>query len=214
VHSARVAANDFPKILIRVIDTQTIGSPPGTIVHIVAEMAQSGADIDEIGKRIHNLTPRCRVYFLVDTLEYLGKGGRIGGALKLLGGIMKVKPILALKNGRVDQYERERTNRRAVARLKQIILEQVPRRTNAYLTIIHAGVHDNRLALAHDLAGKMSIIQHPHLQCTSSNYHPRRSRCLDGSFLHLISQEVRKVRSKVVINATGTRIDFLRFEII
>ncbi len=114
-------------------------------------MAHAGADIDEISTRIRNLIPRGRVYFLVDTLEYLARGGRIGGASKLLGGILKIKPILALMNGLVDQYERERTKSRAVARLKEIVLEQVPRRTDSYLTIMHAGVYDRGLALAHDL---------------------------------------------------------------
>lgn len=161
VRSACIATKSYPKADIRVMDTQMIGSPLGSIVLIAAEMAQGGADIDEIVKRIHNLIPRGRVYFLVDTLEYLAKGGRIGGASKLLGGILNIKPILALKNGRVDQYERERTNSRAVARLKEIVLEQVPRRTNTHLTIMHAGVYDKALALAHDLAGDLQLSDIP-----------------------------------------------------
>ena len=159
--SASIAAKGFLNIDIRVIDTRTIGSPLGSIVQIAVEMAQGGADIDEIEKRIRNLIPRGRVYFLVDTLEYLAKGGRIGGASKLLGGILKIKPILAINNGRVDQYERERTYSRAVARLKEIVLEQVPRRANAYLTIMHAGVYDKGLALAHDLAGELQLSDIP-----------------------------------------------------
>lgn len=159
--SASIAAKGFLSIDIRVIDTRTIGSPLGSIVQIAVEMAQGGADIDEIEKRIRNLIPRGRVYFLVDTLEYLAKGGRIGGASKLLGGILKIKPILAINNGRVDQYERERTYSRAVARLKEIVLEQVPRRANAYLTIMHAGVYDKGLALAHDLAGELQLSDIP-----------------------------------------------------
>jgi len=159
--SASIAAKGLLNIDIRVIDTRTIGSPLGSIVQIAIEMAQGGADIDEIEKRIRNLIPRGRVYFLVDTLEYLAKGGRIGGASKLLGGILKIKPILAINNGRVDQYERERTYSRAVARLKEIVLEQVPRRANAYLTIMHAGVYDKGLALAHDLAGELQLSDIP-----------------------------------------------------
>lgn len=161
VRSASVAAKDFPKSDIRVIDTRTIGSPLGSIVLIASEMAQDGANIDEISTRIRNLIPRGRVYFLVDTLEYLARGGRIGGASKLLGGILKIKPILALKNGRVDQYGRERTKSRAVARLKEIVLEQIPRRTDSYLTIMHAGVYNRGLALAHDLACELQLSNIP-----------------------------------------------------
>ena len=114
-------------------------------------MAQNGQSIEEILERLDYLIQRCRVYFLVDTLEYLARGGRIGGASALLGSMLQIKPILTLRNGRVDQFERERTQKRALARLKEIVKEQADPSGEAYLTVMHAGVLEAAKALALDL---------------------------------------------------------------
>jgi DegV family protein with EDD domain len=161
VRSASVAAKDFPDADIRVIDTRTIGSPLGSMVQIAAQMAASGTDADTIEARLNNMIPRCRLYFLVDTLEYLAKGGRIGGASALLGSVLRIKPILTFRDGHVDQYERERTHRRALERLIEIVLEQIPRRAESYLTVMHADVPDQGDSLAEDFANELQIASVP-----------------------------------------------------
>ena len=151
VRSASVARMDFPDADIRIIDTRTVASPLGTLVTLAAEWAEEGLDADTIVARIENLAHRSRIYFLVATLEYLARGGRIGGASALLGSVLQIKPILTLREGRVEQYERERTQRRAVIRLKEIACEQYPHQGEGYLSVLHAGVPDEGLALAMDL---------------------------------------------------------------
>ncbi len=153
VRSATVAAMDFPAADIRVIDTRLIASPLGTIVQLAVQWAEQGIDVDEIERRVRDLSARCRVYFLVDTLEYLARGGRIGNAAALLGGVLQIKPILRLHEGKVDSYEKERTHKRALARLKEIVLEQIPRDGSAYLTVMYAGDNTQALALAEELGG-------------------------------------------------------------
>ena len=69
---------------IRVIDTQTISCNLGSLVLVADDMAKTGNCADEIGAKLNALIPRGRLYFVVDTLNYLAKGGRIGGAKKLL----------------------------------------------------------------------------------------------------------------------------------
>lgn len=155
VRSAIIASNDFPDAEIRVIDTRSIASPLGTMVQIAAEMAEAGSTVDSIIECLENLISRCRIYFMVDTLEYLARGGRIGGAAALLGSVLQIKPILCLRNGRVDQYERERTHKRALARLKEIALEQIPKEGNAYLSIMYAGNYEEAKALANELGEKI-----------------------------------------------------------
>jgi DegV family protein with EDD domain len=128
VRSATVAARDFPGADIRVIDTHFVASPLGTMVTVTAEWAAAGLDADSIVARLcGDLVPRCRIYFMVATLEYLARGGRIGGAAALLGSMLQVKPILSFQDGRVNQFERERTHKRALARLKELVLEQIAR---------------------------------------------------------------------------------------
>jgi len=160
VRSASVAAMDFPDADIRVIDTRTVGSPLATMVLLAKAWAQQGLDADTIVARLNDLTNRCRVYFLVDTLEYLARGGRIGGAAALVGGVLQIKPILRLHEGKVDQYERERTHKRAIARLKQIALEQISP-DGGYLSIMHAGVPEQGQALALELGQMINQAEVP-----------------------------------------------------
>ncbi len=155
VRSATVAARDYPDADIRVIDTRFIASPLATMVALAAEWAESGLDADTIEARLHALIPRCRIYFMVATLEYLAKGGRIGGAAALLGGMLQVKPILTFQDGRVNQFERVRTHKRGLARLKQLVLEQIARDGSGHLSVMHAGVPDQGQALADDLGAQL-----------------------------------------------------------
>ena len=152
VRSASVAKMDYPEADIRVIDTRTVGSPLGTLVQLAAEWAEEGLDADAIEARLASLIPRGRIYFLVSTLEYLARGGRIGGAQALLGSMLQIKPILTLKNGRVEPFERERTHKRALGRLKEVVLEQIPHDGSGYLSIMHAGVPEQGQALAAELS--------------------------------------------------------------
>jgi DegV family protein with EDD domain len=151
VRSASVAAMDFPEADIRVIDTRVVASPLATMVELAAKWAAEGRDADSIEAGLRNMMVRCRIYFLVATLEYLAKGGRIGGAAALLGSVLQIKPILTLRDGKVDQYERERTHKRAVACLKEIVLSQFPKNGPGYLSIMHAGVPDQAKLLADEL---------------------------------------------------------------
>jgi DegV family protein with EDD domain len=161
VRSATVAARDFPDADIRVIDTRLIASPMATVVTLAAEWAEAGHDAGTIEARLLDLTPRCRIYFLVATLEYLAKGGRIGGAAALLGSVLQVKPILTFQDGQVNQFERERTHKRALARLKELVLDQIARGSSGYLSVMHAGVPEQGQALADDLSARLGLTHVP-----------------------------------------------------
>jgi DegV family protein with EDD domain len=161
VRAALIAAREYPGADIRVIDTRTIASPLGTMVLLAAEWAEAGLDAAQIEARLQNLIRRCRVYFLVATLEYLAKGGRIGGAAALLGSVLQIKPILTVRDGKVDQFERERTHRRALERVKEIVGEQCPRNGKGYLTVMHAGVPEAAASLAAELGQRLNQAEVP-----------------------------------------------------
>jgi DegV family protein with EDD domain len=155
VRSAVVAARDFPQADIRVMDTRSVASPLASMVQLAAEWARAGADVDTIETRIRQMIPRCRIYFLVATLEYLAKGGRIGGAAALLGSVLQIKPILQLHDGKVDQFERERTHKRALARMIEIVCTNYPKESDGYITVMHANVPDQAQALAAELGRQL-----------------------------------------------------------
>ena len=161
VRSAVVAARDFPQADIRVIDTRVVAGPLAVMVQLAAEWAEAGCDANTIESRLNELSPRCRIYFLVATMEYLAKGGRIGGATALLGTLLSIKPILALRAGRVEPFERERTQRRATARLVELALEQIPRDGQGHLTVMHAAVPDEARALAAQLGSQLGLADVP-----------------------------------------------------
>jgi DegV family protein with EDD domain len=103
---------------------------------------------------------RGKIYFLVATLEYLQRGGRIGGAQALLGSLLQIKPILTFVDGRVDQFEKERTHRQALLRLKELVKTQYPPQ-DGYLSIMHAGVPEQGIELARQLGEELGITNIP-----------------------------------------------------
>ncbi len=157
VRSALTAAADFPGMDIRVIDTRTIASPLAALALLAAQWAAQGQDADAIMADLQAMIPRAHVYFLVDTLEYLQKGGRIGGAAALIGSVLQVKPILELRAGRVEPLERERTQRKALARLKELALASAARGPESHLGVLHAGAPDAAQALANDLGRQLAV---------------------------------------------------------
>jgi DegV family protein with EDD domain len=157
VRSALTAAADFPDADIRVLDTRTIASPLAALVLLAAQMVEQGENADAIMARLQALIPRSHLYFLVDTLEYLQKGGRIGGAAALIGSVLQVKPILELRAGRVEPLERERTQRKALARLKELVLQRAPHGPESHLSVLHAGVPEAAQALANDLGQQLGV---------------------------------------------------------
>jgi DegV family protein with EDD domain len=146
---------DFPQLDIRVVDTRLVASPLATLIEVAQECAEQGARIDEIIAKLQDMTRRGRVYFMVDTLEYLARGGRIGGAAALLGGMLQIKPILRLVDGKVDQYERERTRKRGVARMKEIVLEQYPHDQEGYLSVLYSGDKNESVQVAAELGERL-----------------------------------------------------------
>jgi DegV family protein with EDD domain len=161
VRSAEVAAQDFPKLSVHVVDSQTIAGNLASLVLLAYEWAREGQQADMIVKRLNEWIPRGRIYFLVNTLEYLQKGGRIGGAKALMGELLQVKPILCLREGQVEPFEQQRTKKRAVARLVEIVEEQCPKGSGSHLCVMHAGAMEAAEALAADLRSRMNLTSIP-----------------------------------------------------
>ena len=161
VRSAQTAAQDFPGVDIRIIDSLTVSCNLGTLVLEADDMARSGQSADAIEKHLNSMIPNGRLYFVVDTLEYLAKGGRIGGAKALLGELIQIKPILAIRDGQAEAYEQQRTRKRSIARLEEIVAEQCPRSMNAHLAVIQAAAQDEARALADRLKASMNLADVP-----------------------------------------------------
>lgn len=161
VRSAETAAQNFPGADIRIVDTQTISCNLGSLVLVADDMAKAGKPADEIVARLNDMIPHGRLYFVVDTLEYLAKGGRIGGAKKLLAELLEIKPILQVKGGQVESFEQQRTKKRAVARLVEVVTESCKGGEDAHLCVIQADAEKEAQALAEELKSKVPVSEIP-----------------------------------------------------
>ena len=111
VRSAQMAAQEFPEVDVRIVDTQTISGNLGSLVLLADGLAKAGKSASQIVAKLEDMIPRGRIYFLVDKLEYLAKGGRIGGAKRLIAELLEIKPILQIKEGQVEPFEQQRTKK-------------------------------------------------------------------------------------------------------
>lgn len=157
VRSAQTAALEFPGVDIRVVDTLTISCNLGSLVLVADDMAKAGKSADEIESKLNDLIPRGQIYFLVDTLEYLAKGGRIGGAKRLLAELLEIKPILQIKNGQVESFEQHRTKKRALARLVDVVAEQYNSGEDFYLCVLQVEAEKEAEALVEELKSRVKV---------------------------------------------------------
>lgn len=157
VRSATVAAQDFPNADIRIVDTRTIGPALGTLVHLALQWIKEGVDADTIVERVKEKGKFVRIYFYVDTLEYLHKGGRIGSASALVGSIMQIKPILRFFDGEVSPFEKQRTKQRALARISELIKKECPPTADSHLAILEADAMDVAEALRADFSSALKL---------------------------------------------------------
>ena len=120
VRSAQAAAEAMGKTdRIAVVDSQVVSLGMGFIVQEAVEAARAGAKLDKVKATAEGAVSRAHVFFVVDTLENLRRGGRIGRARAYMGTLLKIKPILALRDGEIYPQERVRTRARALERIVQ-----------------------------------------------------------------------------------------------
>ncbi len=126
VNAANLAAQTFPADRIRVLDTQVVSLALMLVVRHAALLAAEGATLEAVAEGAERAAAHCSLIAMIDTLENLHRGGRIGGVASLLGGLLSVKPVICLRDGIVTPLERVRTRTRALERVLQLVLEQRP----------------------------------------------------------------------------------------
>ncbi len=142
--SAIQAKKMIPDANITLIDSQTSSLPLAYMALAAARAAKRGASLEECAKVAETVREHSQVFFAVDTLEFLHRGGRIGGASRFLGTALGLKPILYLKEGKVEALEKVRTSKKAQARLLDIIGEGVEGKSPInFIGVVHAASEEN-----------------------------------------------------------------------
>jgi len=122
VDAARAAAREVSStgLDVHVVDSRSMGMGIGFGVMAAAKLAASGGTPGEVAQIAERRSLNASIYFYVDTLEYLRRGGRIGAAQAWLGSALTIKPLLYLVDGRLEPLDRVRTTERAISRLVEV----------------------------------------------------------------------------------------------
>jgi DegV family protein with EDD domain len=136
--SATQALEHFPGEKIELVDSFSTSMALGYPVLLAARAAANGATLQECKTIAERACSQTGVYFVVSTLEFLRRGGRIGGAQAFLGTALNLKPILELRDGKIEAVERVRTMGKAIDRLLDLVGDKVNGRTPLRLAALHA----------------------------------------------------------------------------
>jgi len=155
-NSAMAAKGMLPEADITVIDSLSTSVGLHLMVETAVEAASAGATRQEIVEKVEAIKQSLQIFFVVDTLEYLAKGGRIGNAKAFLGTLLKVKPILVLQDGAIEPLEQVRSKRKAQARMLDLVEEYVGNRgPQARTAVTNALVPDEAEALKKEIVERL-----------------------------------------------------------
>jgi DegV family protein with EDD domain len=158
-HQSAVIASEAvaDSIDVRIVDTKAVSMAQGLLVIDVAEVAANGADLEQLVRRAESLVPKVDVVAMLDTLEHLIKGGRVGGARALLGQVLSIKPLLELKDGVVAEAGRQRTRAKALVAIAEVARAHAPLRR---LALVHGASSEVKTleSLVADIATEYPLI--------------------------------------------------------
>jgi DegV family protein with EDD domain len=137
VDSASAAKDLVPDLPIRVVDSYFSAMGEGFVAVAAARAAAEGKGLDEVVGAAEKMRDVVKLLFVVDTLEYLHKGGRIGGAKRLLGTALNIKPILHFKDGLIESLSQARTKKKGLAALLELVEERLEGKRMAEAAIVH-----------------------------------------------------------------------------
>lgn len=142
-HLGAEAMGDYP---IEIVDSRTVSLGLGLLVVAAARyVAEGHDDYQDVAAYVRKLVPRMRVMFVVDTLEYLHKGGRIGGAKRLVGSVLSIKPVLHLEDGKIEPLASIRTKSKAIQHMLDVVLGEMKGKQNIHAGVIHARAESEAL---------------------------------------------------------------------
>jgi DegV family protein with EDD domain len=161
--NAAEQARNLPELAgknITILDSNATAMALGFVVLAAARAAEAGKTAEACIAAAQNAIPRVGLVFTVETLEYLRRGGRIGGAQAFLGGLLDMKPILELRDARVEPVERMRTKKKAIDRVLDLIAEKIAGKGGAvHLATIHAAAPTEAAALLANAKQRLNAVE-------------------------------------------------------
>lgn len=148
---------EYPNAKIEIIDSQTNCMEMGLSVLEGARAASAGKSIKEVVDAIKAVNVRSKFLFAPDTLRYLKKGGRIGGAAALFGSILKIRPILTVVDGETSVFDKVRTQKKAIDIIVNKVLSDVKEKGIGELIVHHINCEEKGRELAKRLSEELNV---------------------------------------------------------
>lgn len=159
VASALAASAEFTKTPVEVVDTHSTSAGLALVVLAAARAVEQGCSLPEVTQTARDVARKLHVFFAVDTLKYLHKGGRIGGASRYLGSALGIKPILFFdEEGKIDALERVRTRRKALTRLVELAEEKAGSKP-VHVGVLHANASEEAAEFQTRLAERLNCVE-------------------------------------------------------
>jgi DegV family protein with EDD domain len=156
--AARAGAATRP-IPVQVVDTRLVAMAGGFAALDAAAACAAGADLPTAAAAAERTAAAARLFFYVDTLEYLRRGGRIGAAQRYLGQALRVKPLLSMREGEVIGLEKVRTSRKALNRLVELACEAADDLEHPRIALHHLEAADSVAGVAADLQQRLPGVE-------------------------------------------------------
>jgi DegV family protein with EDD domain len=160
--AARLAASQVGEHIVTVVDSRSAAMGAGFAVLAAARSAAAGADAATVARTAQEIADATRTFFVVDTLEHLRRGGRIGSAAAVLGSALAVKPVLHVRDGRVVPLEKVRTSARALNRLVQRAVEAAGQGPVS-VAVHHLAAAEKAERLAADIRDRLPQLRELHV---------------------------------------------------
>ena len=157
VPNAQAAQAQMPELELRVVDSLSTTMGLGFVTLAAARAAAAGKSLDDVVAVAEDMRDRVHVLFAVDTLEYLYRGGRIGGAKRMLGTALNIKPLLQLEEGCIEPLAQVRTKRKAVAQMLDVVEERLAGKQMAEAGIIDVDSSEEGDALAERVRQRFGV---------------------------------------------------------
>ncbi|NLW20446.1 MAG: DegV family protein [Clostridiales bacterium] len=149
-------AQQFGKLRYHMVDTRNIGIGAGQQAMMAAQMLRDGAPLEEVLRELETSIARSRIFFYLDTLEYLAKGGRIGKVSALVGSLLKLRPIISCnKDGIYETVEKVRGSAQALAKAISLVVTEAGKHVRFAVAVAHGSAKDEAARVMAELKRRL-----------------------------------------------------------
>jgi DegV family protein with EDD domain len=166
VGSATAAAAELPHLAIEIIDSEGVSMAEGYPVLAAARAAAEGGDLATVAAAARSFIGKTHLYFVLGTLEYLHRGGRIGTVSKLIGSALDLKPVLEFRDGMIEAAARVRTRGKALEKVYELVAEKISPGDRVHMSIINVAAPEEAAQFGAELIARFQPVEVMEVECS------------------------------------------------